>query len=95
MNLVILLCLASGTLLGILLRRQRPVLAVADRLTSWAIYLLVYSLGIAVGANPAVLENLGRLGWQAALLCAGGILGSVCLIRLIGPRLAPSASHEK
>ncbi len=95
MNLLILLCLVSGTILGILLRRQRPILATVDRLTMWAIYLLVFSLGAAVGANPAVIGNLGRLGWQAVLLCAGGILGSVCLIRLVGPRLVPPASHEK
>ena len=95
MNLQILLFLTMGTILGLLLRRRRPVLAVADRLTAWAIYLLVFSLGAAVGANPAVLENLGRLGWQAILLCAGGVLGSVSLIRLIGPRLFPSVSHEK
>jgi hypothetical protein len=94
-NLAILFCLLLGIGAGILLRGRRGVLVWAGRATTWSVYLLVFCLGGAVGANPAILGNLGRLGWQAVLICAGGILGSVCLVRLVGPYLFPSLIHEK
>ena len=95
MNLVILLCLLLGIGLGFLLRGQRALIGWAGRATTWSVYLLVFCLGGAVGANRAILDNLGRMGWQAVLICTGGILGSVCLIRLVSPYLLPSVTHEE
>lgn len=95
MNLLILLCLLLGVGLGVRLRARRALIGWAGRGITWSVYLLVFCLGGAVGASRAVLDNLGRLGWQAVLICAGGILGSVALGRLVGPYLLPSQSHEK
>ena len=95
MNLVILLCLLLGIGLGVLLRERRVLIGWAGRATAWSIYLLVFCLGGAVGADRAILDNLGRMGWQAVLICTSGILGSVCLVRLVTPYLLPSVTHEK
>jgi hypothetical protein len=51
---------------------------------------LIFFLGVSVGANPAVVRGLGRLGLQALILSAGGILGSVLVARLVS-----RAGHEE
>jgi uncharacterized membrane protein YbjE (DUF340 family) len=94
-NLIILLCLLLGIGLGVLLRERRALIKWSGRATTWSVYLLVFCLGGAVGANRTILDNLGRMGWQAVLICIGGILGSVCLVRLVSPYLLPSVTHEE
>ena len=79
----ILLFLAAGMFVGYLLRSRKNVLATARTAATWSLYLLIFFLGVSVGANPAVVRGLGRLGIQALILSAGGILGSVLVARLV------------
>ena len=79
----ILLCLFLGTLLGVALRQRRRLLVLLDRLTMTAVYLLLFLLGISVGANPVVMAGLGSLGLQALLLSLGGVVGSIVSAALL------------
>ncbi len=72
----VLFFLVGGTVLGMVLRRQKWILETADKATHWAIYLLLFLLGLSVGANETVMQSLGTLGWQAFLLSSGAVLGS-------------------
>ena len=95
MNMHILGFLVTGMLVGMLLRKQGSLLWVANRLMTWSLYLMVFLLGSSVGGNHAVIDNLGRLGFQAFLLCAGGIVGSVCAARLVSTRCFKPARYEE
>ena len=44
---------------------------------SYAILLLLFLLGISVGANESIVNNLTTLGGQALLIASAGTLGSV------------------
>ena len=38
---------------------------------------LQFVLGISIGSNSLIINNLGRFGWQAAILATLSILGSM------------------
>lgn len=44
---------------------------------SYTILLLLFLLGISVGANKDIVDNLATLGGQAFLLALAGTVGSV------------------
>ena len=90
MNVYIVACLLLGILIGACCRRVPQVEACAGPLMTSAVFLLVFCLGAAVGANRVVLGNLGRLGGQAVLLCTGGLIGSLWLGRMLAPMLLPA-----
>lgn len=71
----------GGVLVGYLLRKKK---------TGWisgfimiAIWILLFLLGIAVGHNDEILNNLDTIGWQALVLSVGGVLGSVVLASMV------------
>ena len=47
------------------------------------IWLLLFLLGIEVGANPRVVGSLGSLGVEAAVLAVFAVLGCAVLCRLL------------
>jgi uncharacterized membrane protein YbjE (DUF340 family) len=73
----ILFFLIFGIGLGFILRRQMRVLAIADKVTTWSVYLLIFFLGTSVGVNQTVMKALHSLGMQALILSLGSIAGSV------------------
>ena len=65
-------------------RRYRRRISVAQSRTaakgkpiSYTILLLLFLLGISVGANDAIVNNLTTLGGQAFLIALAGTTGSV------------------
>lgn len=81
--LTILVLMAVGVGLGYLLRGQTRLLSLADRATTWAVYGLLFLLGISVGANNMVMRSLGSLGWQALWLSMGAVVGSVAVTAVL------------
>jgi uncharacterized membrane protein YbjE (DUF340 family) len=82
--LKILLLMAGGIILGLALRKQEQLVRMADKTILWSIFLLLFLMGLSMGANESIMGNLPSLGWQAMLLSIGGILGSIllaCLLR--------------
>ena len=51
-----------------------------DKTTSLTVLLLLFVLGLSIGSNPLIVNNLGRFGWQAAVLAVWGILGSLLVV---------------
>ena len=66
-----------GIVLGYLIRNKSKAIALTSKLTMWAIYLLLFLLGVAIGANEIIVKNLPKLGLQALLISISCILGSV------------------
>jgi len=50
---------------------------------NWAIYLLLFMLGISVGTNKEVIDNLGKIGYEAVAIAIASISGSVLLAALL------------
>lgn len=57
--------------------RNLQFLQKIEKSTSLTIFLLLFVLGISIGSNSLIINNLGRFGWQAAILATLSILGSM------------------
>lgn len=75
--ITVLLLMVAGILAGLWLGKFPSIMKVNDRLISWAIYLLLFLLGIGVGTNKAVIQSLDSIGLQALLLTIGALVGSI------------------
>lgn len=74
--------LFSGIFIGYITRRF-PFWEKINRPITYTIYLLLFLLGISVGHNPQIMDNLATLGMQAFLLSVAGTLGSLCFAWLV------------
>ncbi len=77
--LYVLLALVSGVLLGFLIRKRKTASTIFKRSTSGIICALLFILGMTVGTNESLINNLSAVGLKALVLTFGGISGSVVL----------------
>ena len=66
----------GGIGIGYLFRNLK-FLQNVEKTTSLTIFLLLFILGLSIGSNSLIINNLGRFGWQAVVLAASSILGSM------------------
>ncbi|CCO09265.1 LysO family transporter [Desulforamulus hydrothermalis] len=83
----VLLAVALGILVG-----HFNLLAVQpkahERFTTGCLLVMLLAMGAQLGTNEKLLANLTGLGWQALVLAAGAIIGSVALVRPVENYLA-------
>jgi uncharacterized membrane protein YbjE (DUF340 family) len=75
--IIVLLLMLAGIIAGFALNRYPKVIQLNDKLTSLAIYVLLFLLGISVGLNKTIIQNLDKIGLQAFIITIGAISGSV------------------
>ena len=73
----VVIIMAAGMLAGYLLRRQKKLISLSEKLVMWAIYLLLFLLGVAIGVNDQILERFADLGLLALAITFGGVAGSI------------------
>jgi len=69
----------SGILVGYLIRSFGKFVKFNDKLTTWAIYALLFLMGIGIGANKVIMNSLHTLGFKALIISIGGVAGSILL----------------
>jgi uncharacterized membrane protein YbjE (DUF340 family) len=77
--LTVVIIMMAGIAIGYFIRNFKNLVKIADKLTMWAIYLLLFLLGVAIGANEVIMKNLPTLGLKAMIISIGGVAGSVLL----------------
>lgn len=77
--LTVIIIMASGMVAGYFLRNIKSVSKPVGFVITWAIYLLLFFLGISVGTNETIISNIGKIGFQAMLLTIGAVTGSILL----------------
>lgn len=65
-----------GIGIGYLLRNLK-FLEKVEKSTSLTIFLLLFVLGLSIGSNSLIVNNLGKFGWQAIVLATSSIFGSM------------------
>lgn len=68
-----------GGFSGFLLRNLKSINLYFEKITSGLIYILLFFMGMSVGVNPGIMQNLDRLGLDALLICLFTISGSILL----------------
>lgn len=77
--LTVVIIMTIGIAAGYGVKKFLPVVKVNDKLTTWAIYLLLFLMGIGIGANKTIMSSLHNLGLNALIISIGGVLGSISL----------------
>lgn len=73
LKIVMIMLCGIGT--GYLLRNKK--MSFIGRIITALIWVLLFLLGIEVGANPRIINGLQTLGLEAIILTLGGSAGSV------------------
>lgn len=73
--LLIIGLMVSGIVLGYLFREKK--LGFIQRLISIAIFALLFLLGVSVGSNAQIMDNLPDIGLDALVITLGAVAGSV------------------
>jgi len=77
--IIVVAIMTIGILFGYFIRNKSLLIKINDRLIMWAIYLLLFVLGITIGANEIIMKNLPMLGLKALAITIGGVVGSIAL----------------
>lgn len=75
--IIVLLLMLAGVFVGFFISRYPHLIRLNDKLTSVAIYALLFLLGISVGLNKTIIQNLDKIGVQAIVITLGAVSGSV------------------
>lgn len=79
----IVLLIVAGGALGYALRRRHWLRRIEGSI-SWTVYVMLFVLGLTVGANPLLLRQWPGIGGQALLLSVAGVAGTLAMVCLLG-----------
>jgi len=65
-----------GITIGFILRKNKKIINISDSLSSYTVYILVLTLGLMVGCNELIMNNLRRLGFIAFLITIASLAGT-------------------
>ena len=77
---LIITALVFGFLIGRLDIVPTRIKQYSGKVGTGALLVLLFSMGVAMGANPEVINNLTSLGLKALLMAIGTISGSVLAV---------------
>jgi Membrane protein of unknown function (DUF340). len=66
-----------GGIIGYIFKSKSSFIRIAERLCSLIIFLLLFSLGLSVGKNEAVMNNISKLGLLSFGIAVVAVAGSV------------------
>lgn len=75
--IIVLVLMSLGIIIGWFLHKQKRFIKPISEVTNWAIYLLLFLLGLSVGTNKEILNNFNEIGYQAILITVFAVIGSV------------------
>jgi uncharacterized membrane protein YbjE (DUF340 family) len=81
--IIILLLMLAGIIFGVTLGKNEIIVKINEKLFNVAIYILLLFLGIGVGSNEKIINNLYSIGFQSLIITIGAIAGSVAICWLI------------
>lgn len=75
--IIVLAIMILGIGIGLIIGNRPKIIKIVAALTSFSIFLLLFLLGIGVGTNDKIINNLHSIGIQALVLTIGALLGSL------------------
>ena len=63
--------------------RNWTILQKTEKTISLTIFLLLFILGVSIGSNSLIVNNLGKFGKQAIILAITALLGSLIAARQV------------
>ncbi|HKL08947.1 MAG TPA: LysO family transporter [Bacteroidales bacterium] len=75
--ITVLLLMTSGIIVGWILHHKTSFLQWISKFTNWAIYLLLFLLGLAVGSNEEILSSFDKIGYLSIAITLFAVAGSI------------------
>jgi uncharacterized membrane protein YbjE (DUF340 family) len=66
--LTVIIIMSLGIAVGAMARKQPKFLALTDKVITYAIWLLLFLLGLSIGTNEVIVRSIGELGLQALVI---------------------------
>ncbi len=79
----VLFLMFSGIITGYLFRKRKKLIRFVESLLVWIIFLLLFFMGLSIGRDPVIINNLPSLGLTAVLISIGAISGSLVLALIV------------
>ncbi len=79
---IVLAIIAIGIVIGSLIRSPKAT-KLFSGLLNYIIYLLLLVMGIVVGGNEHIVNNLSTIGLRALIISSGATLGSITLALIL------------
>ncbi len=92
--ITVLAIMTAGIILGFFLSGKDKLIKINDKLTTWAIYLLLFLLGIGVGTNDKIVKNIHTIGLQAIIITLGALAGSLICAYVVYKLFFKKSSKE-
>jgi uncharacterized membrane protein YbjE (DUF340 family) len=74
---------AVGIIIGRFFQNKKTIRKGVDKAVSWAVYALLFLLGISVGINEEVVSHFHHIGIKAIGIAVGATGGSVIFAGLL------------
>ncbi|HOV13420.1 MAG TPA: LysO family transporter [Spirochaetota bacterium] len=79
----VIISMIIGVFFGFLFREKLRIIKFADKLSNIVIFFLLFTLGLSIGVNKKIVENISTLGLKAFLISIGAVIGSLILTFLV------------
>lgn len=93
--ITVLLIMIAGIAFGWLIQKRKKVVKFINSSIIWIIFLLLFFMGIAVGGNPEIMQNLPTIGLKGLILSVAAVLGSVILAWAVYFFILKDSLHER
>lgn len=84
-------CITSGLAAGYFGLVPPALSRAAKTITLVGLFVLLLAMGAQIGSDPRILEDLHRLGFQAAVIAAAAVAGSIALVWMAQGYINPGA----
>lgn len=81
--IIVLSIMILGIGIGLFIGNRPRIIKIVSILTSFSIFILLFLLGIGVGTNDKIINNLHTIGLQALILTIGALSGSLICAYLV------------
>ena len=89
---IVIACMLAGIVAGFLFRKWK--LRFIHQVILVLIWLLLFLLGLEVGANEQVIRQFGNLGFEAFLLAFAGTFGSILFAGILWLRVRTKSDRK-
>ncbi|PID27692.1 MAG: DUF340 domain-containing protein [Candidatus Cloacimonadota bacterium] len=82
--MLVVLFFFTGMIGGFFFRNCKNILKLSDKISEYAVYILIFLLGLSVGTNDDIINNITSLGLYGLIIALGGLAGSLFTAKLVG-----------
>ena len=75
----VIIIMKIGIIIGVVLHKHKRFIEIVEGLITYAIWVLLFLLGLSIGSNELIIKNIGTLGLKAIILSFSATAGSVIL----------------